>query len=117
MRRQRRWPISLFVMLFAIGVLLLLSALIEAPAADAQPADTAPAAAHTVLLPAVLPSPETPVEARNLTGAFLPPMLFVGLLCMLPLLVPGSDANGRVLRKRRYARSFYPVFRQELACG
>ena len=38
-------------------------------------------------------------------------------MLMLPPMVSGIDANGRVLRRKSYARSYYPVFRQELACG
>ena len=38
---------------------------------------------------------------------------------VLPLPLPGicRDRNGRVLRAGRYVKSFYPIFRQELACG
>jgi len=116
MRRPRRWPVVLGVLLCAFGLFVLLSALIEAPAADAQPAEEQPAAA-AMLLPAVMPTLESAPDTRGTSGAALPLALLAGLSLALPLLVSGSDANGRVLRKRRYARSFYPVFKQELACG
>ena len=48
---------------------------------------------------------------------FLSVAFWACLGLVLPLPVAGRDANGRVLRKRRYARSFHPLFKQELACG
>ena len=64
-----------------------------------------------------------PAEPQPLSGVKLLAAAFaLALLCpvcaaALPLRVSGVDANGRVLRRRRYARCFYPLFRQELACG
>ena len=43
--------------------------------------------------------------------------LFAVILLLLPRLNCTCDANGRVLCTRRYVRSFYPVFKQNLACG
>ena len=116
-RKHRRWPIVLGVLLCAFGLLLLLTALIETPADEAAPVTDSHAAVGAQLLPAVLPSPETAPMARETGETFLPFALFLSLALALPRLVRGSDANGRILRKKRYARSYHPVFRQELACG
>ncbi len=117
MRKPRRWPVVLCALLCAFAFFVLLSALIEAPAAPAEPAQANLPVSNAVLLPAVLPSPETPPEARGISGACLPFVLFFSLAPVLPKLAPGRDANGRVLRRRRYVHSYYPVFKQELACG
>lgn len=117
MRKPRRWPVYVCVLLGTFVLLVLLSALIEAPSADAQPADTGRAVAGAVIAPAVMPSPETAPQANATEQACLPYALFTFLSLMLPLLVSESDRNGRILRRRRYVRSFHPVFKQELACG
>jgi hypothetical protein len=116
-RKPRRWPVVLLALLCVFGLIALLSALIEAPAADVEPAPDNHPVSAAVLLPAVMPSPETAPDARSINGACLPFVLLASLSLLLPPPVAGRDANGRVLRRRRYARSFYPVFRQELACG
>jgi hypothetical protein len=84
--------------------------------ADAPNAATN-AVAETALLPAVLPSPETVSLMRNTEFSFLSVAVLLCLMSIYPLMVRGSDANGRILRRRCYARSFFPVFRLELACG
>lgn len=117
MRKRRRWPAILGIVLFAAAMLLLLSTLVETPADTDQPVPSAPSVADTVLLPAIPPSFDTVTVQRSAESAYLPYALFLCLAFVLPQLKTGSDANGRVLRKKRYARSFYPVFRQELACG
>lgn len=117
MRKPHRWPIFICVLLGVFVLLVLFSALIEAPAADTQPEDTGRAVAGAVIAPAVMPSPETAPQASATEQACLPYALFAFLSLMMPLLVSESDRNGRILRRRRYVRSFYPVFKQELACG
>ncbi|MCE5342326.1 MAG: hypothetical protein LLF96_01870 [Eubacteriales bacterium] len=117
MRKPRRWPVFVGVLLCAFGLLLLLSALIEAPAQDTSPAADPHAVTGAMLLPAAPPAPETASQSRWVGGAFLPGAFLLCLLMALPLLVKSSDANGRILRKKRYVCSFYPVFKQELACG
>ncbi len=116
---HRRGFVLLGLLLCTFVLLVLLSALIEAPAQTAAPADAT--ASHTltgtVLAPAVLPTHESAPEARGMDTGFLSVAFWACLALVLPLPVAGRDANGRVLRKRRYARSFHPLFKQELACG
>ena len=117
MRKPRRWPVVLVTVLFALGFLLLLSALVEAPAGDAHAARNLPTVADAVMLTAVPSAGETVAQARAEVTSNVTLALWALCALALPLLVKRIDANGRVLRRRSYARSFYPVFRQELACG
>ncbi len=117
MRKHRRWPMLLGVFLFTLGLLLLLSALVETPADVSATVMPVTSIADTMLIPAVPPTPETATAGNVLQQTYLTFMLFFCLALTLPKLVTASDANGRVLRKKRYARSYYPVFRQDLACG
>ncbi len=115
MPKRRKFAPVLCAVFGALALILLLSALVEAPAA--APVETTAPVADAQLMPAVPQTPETAPGGR-LTGDTLRLAAFVlPLLCALPSLLQGTDANGRVLRRRRYARSFYLVFRQELACG
>jgi hypothetical protein len=115
MRKPSRvvfWLVALFALL---ALLLLLSALVEAPAATAV-ADRAPSAA-AVNLTALPLTTEGTAGWRGFWDALLP-LLFIALAApQLPPLFGARDRNGRVLRAGRYVRSFYPIFRQELACG
>lgn len=115
--KLRRWPMVVCVLLGTFVLLVLFSALIETPATDAAPADAGRAVAGAVMAPAVMPSPETAPQAGATQQACLPFALFAFLSLLLPPLVSESDRNGRILRRRGYVRSFYPVFKQELACG
>ena len=117
MRKHRRWPAVLGVIVLVLGLILLLSALVETPADAAPPVSPSTSVADTVLLPAVPPTPDGASGLRIMQVSYLPFMLFFCLVGALPHLRAASDANGRVLRKKRYARSYYPVFRQDLACG
>jgi len=117
MRKHRGWPLPLVVFLFTLGLLLLLSALVETPADISATAIPVTTIADTMLIPAVPPTPETAAVWNGLQPTYLTFMLFFCLALTLPRLVTASDANGRVLRKKRYARSYYPLFRQDLACG
>ena len=117
MRKPRRWPVILGVALFALGFLLLLSALVETPAGAARAARDLPAVADALMLTAAPPVGETAAQARAEAASFLSLAFWALSTLMLPPMVSGIDANGRVLRRKSYARSYYPVFRQELACG
>lgn len=117
MRRPRRWPVALCVALCALGLVLLLSLLVETPGDAAQPAQDTRPVVDALLLPAVLPAAETAPAVREQNESFCFAAFWALLAPALPLLVRGIDANGRVLRRRRYARSYYPLFRQDLACG
>lgn len=117
MRKPRRWPTVLVTVFFALGLLLLLSALVEAPAGDAHTARDLPAVADAMMLTAAPSAGEAVAQARAEVASNVTFAMWALFALALPLLVSGTDANGRVLRRRSYARSYYPVFRQELACG
>jgi hypothetical protein len=113
---SRRLFLFLAVLFCALGALLLLSALIKSPEDPAaMPAELPVANAVTafVAMPPAPTSASAPAfgEWIKIAGLFAVAALF------LPRLNCTCDANGRVLCDRRYARSFYPVFRQDLACG
>lgn len=116
MRKPHRFLYGLCVCLALLALCLLLSALVETPTELSDAANSMPALGAQ-FMPAVPGTPEPLVGGRLLTDALrgLAPLCALALL--LPLAVTGVDANGRVLRKRRYVQSYYPVFKQELACG
>lgn len=116
MRRRSRLGMVVLVALCLLALALLLRGLVETPA-QSQADEPQPMAAAAQFLPAPPPNNETPTDARGLWAAFTLALLCPVCAAALPLRVSGVDANGRVLRRRRYARCFYPVFRQELACG
>lgn len=116
MRRRSRLGTVVLVALCLLALALLLRALVETPARP-QAEEPQPMAAAAQFLPAPPPTNETPTDARGLWAAFALALWCPVCTAALPLCVSGVDANGRVLRRRRYARCFYPVFRQELACG
>ena len=112
---RRLFPF-LIALLITLGVLLLLSALIISPTAeDAAPAE--PPAAHSVTAFYSMP----PAPASESTSSLAMWLRIAALFCIATALIPRlnctCDANGRVLCSRRYVRSFYPVFKQDLACG
>lgn len=105
------WLVALFGLLL---LLLLLSALVETPAAPAAEISQPAAVQYLAAMPL---TPESTVGWRGLADVL---RLFTSVICAvlpLPLLCICRDRNGRVLRAGRYVRSFYPIFRQELACG
>jgi hypothetical protein len=113
---SRRLFIFLVALFSVCGALLLLSALIEAPETeDAAPVN--PPAAHSVS--AFVSMPPVPTSASVLpAGAWLRvAALFAAAIVLSPCLLCTCDANGRVLRRKRYVRSFHLVFKQEIACG
>lgn len=116
MRNHSRLAWFLCACLCALLLTLLLSALVEGPAAPA-PTTAVSRTVEAIFLPAGTPAAEIPSVERGLGAAFA--LLAFQLLnaLLLPDRMAGIDANGRVLRKRRYVLSFYPLFRQELACG
>ncbi len=112
---RRRLFIFFAVLLGALGVLLLLSALIEGPTAQ-DTLETLPAARSITAFAAMPPAPTSASAAP--VGAWLRiAALFAAAAISIPCLRCTCDANGRVLCKRRYARSYHLVFRQEFACG
>jgi hypothetical protein len=113
---SRRLFVFLVVLLCALGALLLLSALIESPTAqDAAPVELP--VAHTITT--FVSMPPTPTSAPSFPAAAWSRL--AALFAVVAILIPRQnctcDANGRVLCKRRYSHSFYPVFKQDLACG
>ena len=114
--RRVTMPKWLCIALCTAAFLLLLSALVEAPAVEAEPPAPSQGVLYVSMLPATTPAAEqsvTPDPSRETARALL-------TICCLSLLIclPASrDANGRVLRDKRYARSVYDVFRVELAAG
>jgi hypothetical protein len=117
LRKPSRFAVVVCVLLCVLGLLLLLSALVDTTAQDVALVPEPHTVTGAILLPATLPSPETAPLPRCAGGAFLSVAFLLFMLSSLPLLVRGSDANGRILRRKRYVCSFYPVFKQELACG
>ncbi len=115
MRVSRRYIVMFSVLLLCAGLLFLLSALIETPEPEAVPAELPQATGVT----AFVSMPPAPTTAAGLPApAWLRvAALFAAVIVMLPRLLCTTDANGRVLRKRRYVRCFHPVFKQEIACG
>ena len=113
---SRRLFVFFIAMLCTLGALLLLSALIDAPAAEDAVAEDLPIA-HSIT--AFVNMPPTPTSAPEMpVGAWLRvAALFAAVIVIIPRLQCTCDANGRVLRKRRYVRSFHLVFKQEIACG
>ncbi|MBN1777936.1 MAG: hypothetical protein JW811_07420 [Clostridiales bacterium] len=113
---RRRLFVFWVVLLCALGALLLLSALIQTPVEeDAAPAELP--VAHTIT--AFAGMPPTPASGFALPpGAWLrAAALFTAAIVLLPRLHCTCDANGRVLSRRSYIRSYHPVFKQEFACG
>ena len=97
--------------------LLLLSALVVSPEADAPMPDSTPLVGAR-LMPLSLPmtgmgdaQAQRPVPPRVFA------MLLLCVLGALPSPVLKRDANGRVLQAKRYENSFYQVFHPEIAGG
>ena len=116
MRRQGHLLCWLGALLALLLLVLLLSALVEAPPAPEPAAEDAPPAAAR-LLPALPLMPESPAGWRSLADTLRLFAVAVFAALALPPLTLCVDQNGRVLRAGRYVKSFYPIFRQELACG
>ncbi|MBE0600389.1 MAG: hypothetical protein IH607_01275 [Firmicutes bacterium] len=113
---SRRLFITFVVLLIALGALLLLSSLLVTPQAQAAEAAEQPVARFFTAFTGMPPAP-TSAAASGL-GAWLKIAgLFAAAAILLPRLNCTCDANGRLLCKRRYVRSFYPVYKQDLACG
>ena len=117
MRKHKHWPIAIGLLLCAFALLWMLSALVEAPAADAPRPLPMHQLADAVFLPANPTAGEAAATARAMISGNPFIVLFAAFALTLPTLAKGRDANGRILRRRSYVRSFYPVFKQELACG
>jgi hypothetical protein len=113
---SRRLFYFLIALVCALGALLLLSALVESTAAVDQETAELPAA-HTIT--AFVSMPPTPTTASALSPAawLRIAALFAAAVLLIPCQTCTCDANGRVICKRRYVRSYYLVFRPEFACG
>ena len=109
--RATRWLLALLGLLL---LLLLLSALVETPTAPAVANQPAAVPQYLTAMPL---TPESAVGWRGLADVLR--LFAFAAFAVLPLPLPGicRDRNGRVLRAGRYVKSFYPIFRQELACG
>ena len=107
----------LFTLLFAGVLLLLLSALVvSAPQDRAEPIPAVPVNA------VLLPQPPQACEAGSLAAArpliSHPLWLYAALavVCLLAAL-HNRDANGRVLKTKKYKNSVYQAFRPQVAVG
>lgn len=97
--------------------LLLLSALVVGPEAEFVPPVSSPAPARASLLPASASPAVSSQEAAAVTFLWTALFLAWTFAERLPQSAPVRDANGRVLRRRRYWEGAYLLFRQELAVG
>ena len=116
MRKPCRLTTVLLVLFCTLGLILLLSSLVEAPAA-AQPSHINSPVTDAQFLPALPLVPETSPGNRWFAAVYQAIAYIAFTLPAVAHLLRCCDANGRVLRKRRYVQSFHPVFKQELACG
>jgi len=112
----RRLFIFIITLVCLLGLLLLLSALIETPAAAEAEPEELPAASTVMAFAGMPPSP-TSASALSASEWLRVAALFAAVIVMLPCLLCICDANGRVLCRRSYVRSFHLVFKQEFACG
>lgn len=113
---SRRVFVFFIALVCFLGALLLLSALIESPAAPDAAAEEPPVA-HAIAAYVCMP-PAPASESLTPSAAWLRiAALFAFVILSVPCLLCTCDANGRVLIKRRYVRSFHLVFKQEFACG
>jgi len=109
----------------ALLLILLLSALVEAPVSDGT-GDTATLEPvifyHIALPPSAIPARdgfETFVLSASSALLVSYTITLPGLLALVASAAFSAcrDANGRWIRKKRYVNSVYQVFRQEIACG
>lgn len=116
MRKPRLVWNALMTVLGVLSLLLLLGVLVETPPAQGAEPPAASVLA-TRFEPAVPLLPETGglprAPGEGLRYAAAPAAIAPALLAA----VAHCDANGRVVRRRSYVRSFYPLFRLNLACG
>ena len=113
---SRRLFIFLIALFCCAGVLLLLSALIEAPATEGAAAEEQPVA-HSITTFVSMPPTPTSASALSISAWLRVAALFSIVLIIIPCLQCTCDANGRVLNKRRYVRSVHLVYKQDVACG
>jgi len=113
---NRRLFIFFIALICFLGTLLLLSALIESPAAPDAAAEEQPVA-HTISAYVSMPPAPTSESVTSSAAWLRVAALFAFVIVSIPCLQCTCDANGRVLKKRRYVRSFHLVFKQDVACG
>lgn len=118
---MRPWIGKGFVcLLIALGLLLLLSALVEGPEASlAQGAGRFSVVESAAFLPGAPPVPQNESTGpRKIQLSREAALALLFMLALLPaLLIRCRDANGRVVRTKRYVGSVYQVFRPEAAGG
>ena len=111
---MRTFPKWLGIVLCVAAFLLLLSALIEAPQEETPAPETGVLSVR--IEPALLPTADTAAETAPLRDAVRMALILLcaGML-MLPQMLVSRDANGRVVRHRRYEDN--SLFDLELAAG
>lgn len=117
---RKRSGKSLLCLLGAFFLLLILSALVEAPtsseASDAGQNGLA-IVYHTEFLPCTVPLAENSVVAPPSPRYTLSADAMLGTPMVIPTRKDRLDANGHWVQQKRYVHSVYQVFRLELAGG
>jgi hypothetical protein len=113
---SRRVFVFIIALICFFGALLLLSALINAPAATDAVAEEPPVARSISAYVSMPPTPASESVASSAAWLRIA-ALFAFVIVIVPCMQCTCDANGRVLIKRRYVRCFHLVFKQEIACG
>lgn len=113
---SRRLFVVLTILFFSFGVLLFLFAFTDISEVDEVLPEEQPVV-HSFTAFSSMPPSTASSCAVSASACFRIAALYAAAILMIPCLLCICDANGRVLCQKRYARSFYPVFKQELACG
>lgn len=119
MRKQRGWAVF-FGVLGGLCLALALCCLLSpaAPESDAPAAPPPARAAVQAWLAPLTTAPENNADAAQpAPGTVSPRSALPGRSAALPRLTRMRDANGHILRAKRYVDSVYLTFRQEDACG
>lgn len=117
---QKRSGKSLLCLLGAFFLLLILSALVEAPtSSEASEASQSGSSIvyHAEFLPCTVPLAENSVVAPPSPRHTLSAVTMLGTPMAIPTCKDSLDANGHWVQHKRYAHSVYQVFRLELAGG
>ena len=116
MRNDRSW--IFWTVLCAACLLLLGGALLETPESAPETSADVTAKLHVTLLPYTVPAPEQQADSlQSRTPERMRDALPIGDAPRLISSGAPCDANGRVIRCKRYVRSFYQTYHQETACG
>lgn len=117
---RKRSGKNLLCLLGAFFLLLILSALVEAPTSSeaSEASQGGPTIVHHAeLLPCTVPLAEDSVVAPPSPRHTLSAVAIPGTLMAIPTCENSLDANGHWVQQKRYVRSVYQVFRLELASG